>query len=88
MPSTILSLQQGNKIKKTYLIGAFGQGGASTLAFCRYVVLFSRSHESPDEVAFTIVRMMDPGEDYDLDIYVYLTISGKVLSVSDTGGGP
>lgn len=29
--TTILSLQEGNKIQKNYLIGAFGQGGASTL---------------------------------------------------------
>src|SRR2546427_3447260 len=32
-PSTILSLQRGNKLKKLHLIGAFGQGGAATLSF-------------------------------------------------------
>ncbi|MCR9096305.1 MAG: hypothetical protein NXI30_18925 [bacterium] len=86
MPSTILSLQKGNKIKKPYLIGAFGQGGASTLAFCKYAVFFSRDHESPDRVAFTIARLMDPGEEYDLDVYVYLTIHGKVPSIDAPSG--
>src|SRR5207302_38530 len=52
-PSTILSLQSGNKITKWYLIGAFGQGGASTLAFCEYVLIMSRSVEHPKELGFT-----------------------------------
>lgn len=47
MPDTILSLQEGNKVKKPYLVGRFGQGGASTLAFCDYAIVVSRDHEAP-----------------------------------------
>lgn len=75
---TILSLQEGNKIKKRYLMGAFGQGGSSTLAFCEYVVVVSRSAQAPDRVGFTIVRLVNPGEDYELEVYSYLTFNGAM----------
>lgn len=78
MPTTILSLQEGNKVTKKYLIGAFGQGGSSTLGFCKYAVIMSRSVASPDRVGFTIVRLVDPGTDYDLEVYAYLTVGGKI----------
>lgn len=81
MPTTILSLQEGNKVKKPYLIGAFGQGGSSTLGFSKYAVIMSRSIASPDRVGFTIVRLVDPGQDYDLDVYAYLTIEGNIPHV-------
>lgn len=81
MPTTILSLQEGNKVKKPYLIGAFGQGGSSTLGFSKYAVIMSRSVASPDRVGFTIVRLVDPGTDYDLDVYAFLTIGGNIPHV-------
>lgn len=81
MPSTILSLQEGNKVKKPYLIGAFGQGGSSTLGFSKYAIIISRSVSAPDRVGFTIVRLVDPGADYDLDVYAYLTIEGSIPHV-------
>lgn len=81
MPSTILSLQEGNKVKKPYLIGAFGQGGSSTLGFSKHAIIISRSVSSPDRVGFTIVRLVDPGNDYDLDVYAYLTIEGSIPHV-------
>jgi len=87
MPHTILSLQKGNKVKKHYLMGRFGQGGASTLGFCKYAVIMSRDHESPEVVGFTIVREVNPGEDYDVDVYAYLTVDGRIPSV-DVGTGP
>ena len=37
-PGTILSLQAGNKITRKHVIGAFGQGGASTLKFSDYPI--------------------------------------------------
>lgn len=82
MPTTILSLQQGNKVKKPYLMGTFGQGGSSTLAFADYVVIISRNSTSPEEVGFTIVRLVDPGADYELDVYAYLTVKGNIPSVA------
>ena len=81
MPNTILSLHEGNKANKRYLMGAFGQGGSSTLAFSKFVVIFSRAQHSPERVGFTIAKIMDPGDDYDLEVYTYLTIDGKIPSV-------
>jgi hypothetical protein len=72
-PSTILSLQAGNKIKKWYLIGAFGQGGAATLGFSEYAVIVSRPKESPEEVGFTVVRVLNLNETYKEDCYGYLS---------------
>lgn len=71
-PKTILSLQGANKLNKRYLIGAFGQGGASTLAFCDYTIIVSRYKHSPHRVAFTIVRVLRLDETYKEDCYAYL----------------
>ena len=43
-PDTLLSLGGSNKISKPYLMGAFGQGGSSTFAYCPYSVIVSRRH--------------------------------------------
>lgn len=69
---TILSLQGGNKLTKRYLIGAFGQGGAATLAFCEYALLISRTQDNPTVVGFTVVRVMRLSDDYKEDAYAYL----------------
>lgn len=80
--NTILSLQAGNKLTKRYLAGAFGQGGAATLAFCQYAIIFSRSRNGPQEIAFTVVRVMRLSNDYKEDAYAYLAIKvGNELSV-------
>ncbi|GJM25044.1 MAG: hypothetical protein DHS20C16_14590 [Phycisphaerae bacterium] len=81
MPGTILSLQEGNKVKKPYLMGTFGQGGSSTLAFCDYAVVISRCKNSPGRAGFTIIRLVDPGEDYALEVYSYLKINEKIPHV-------
>jgi hypothetical protein len=73
-PKTILSLQAGNKITKRYLAGAFGQGGASTLAFSDYVLIVSRGINSPELIGFTIIKLMRLGDPYKEDAYVYLTV--------------
>jgi hypothetical protein len=73
-PKTILSLQSGNKINKRYLIGAFGQGGASTLAFADYTVIVSRPKAEPTTVGFTVVRVLKLDESYKEDCYVYLSL--------------
>lgn len=73
-PSTILSLQEGNKITKKFLIGAFGQGGSSTLAFCDYVFIFSRHHENPEIISFTVIKEIHLGEEYKENCYAYLAI--------------
>ncbi|GFR35446.1 hypothetical protein [Thermobrachium celere] len=60
---TILSLNKGRKIKKLYLIGAYGQGGSTSFSTSVYTVIISRklsTDNNPEKVAFTIVRY-NPG---------------------------
>jgi hypothetical protein len=71
-PNTILSLQSGNKIQKWYLIGAFGQGGASTLAFCELALIVSRHRDEPSNVGFTLIKVLRLSELYKEDTYAYL----------------
>jgi len=72
--STILSLQAGNKITKRYLIGAFGQGGASTLAFADYVLISSRHRDDQGTVGFTLIRVLRLDATYKEDSYAYLAL--------------
>jgi hypothetical protein len=79
MKKTILSLNESNKISKYYLAGAYGQGGSSTLAACKYIVIASRTAESPD-VGFTIAKYEDlPAENYKTGRYVQLVENEEVL---------
>jgi hypothetical protein len=76
-PSTILSLQEGNKIQKWYLIGAFGQGGASTLSFCDYALIISRHKDSPEIAGFTVIRVLRLDEGYKEDTYAYMSMTDE-----------
>jgi hypothetical protein len=73
-PGTILSLQSGNKIQKWYLIGAFGQGGASALSFCEYAFIVSRHKDNPKVAGFTIIKVLALNEQYKEDTYAYLAL--------------
>lgn len=75
--TTILSLQQGNKIKRRYLAGAFGQGGSSTLGFCEYALIVSRHIDKPTVVGFTVVKLLRLGEGYKEDAYAYLAVDDE-----------
>jgi len=75
--STILSLQGSNKLKKPYLVGAFGQGGSSTIRFCDYTIIVSRRFDSPPTVGFTVIRKMILPEPYKYDAYVYLALKNE-----------
>ena len=78
MPSTILSLNESNKTRKLYVAGAYGQGGSSTLAVCKYTLIASRPAGHPT-VGFTVARFYEPPQDEDkLGRYVYLTIGGAL----------
>lgn len=81
-PGTILSLQKGNKIQKWHLIGAFGQGGASTLSFCDYAIIISRQRDNPRVVGFTVIRVLELNETYKEDCYAYLCLRGIDGTVS------
>lgn len=79
MPSTILSLNESNKLTKLYLAGTYGQGGSSTFAVSRYTFIASRSSE--EIIGFTLVRFEDlPPEKYKTGHYVYLALAGGVLT--------
>ena len=64
LPKTILGLQESNKNNKRYLMGAFGQGGSSTFAYCPYSLIISRRHPhcldgKTDLIGWTVVRQFD-----------------------------
>jgi hypothetical protein len=81
-PGTILSLQARNKISKWYVIGAFGQGGASTLAFCDYAVVVSRHRDQPRVVGFTVIRVLKLSAKYKEDCYGYLCLRDTSGAIS------
>tara|TARA_R110002049_G_scaffold294967_1_gene482057 strand:- start:1812 stop:4067 length:2256 start_codon:yes stop_codon:yes gene_type:complete len=59
---TILSINQDNKIGKLHLMGAFGQGGSTTLAYNNLTIIISKPSFKEDnrkksKIAFSIVRI-------------------------------
>ena len=77
LPSTILSLQAGNKIKKRHQIGAFGQGGSASLGFSEYTIIISRSSQQPSRVAFTVIRVLRLDSSWKEDCYAYLALRAQ-----------
>ena len=82
--STILSLNHGNKIssEKGYLIGAFGQGGSTSMSFSNATLIISKVE---GKYYFTIVRLchsVDTKNDY----YVYLADKGNIIELDDDRG--
>lgn len=81
LPTTILNLTGGNKLDKLYLSGAFGHGGSSAYAWCRYSIIVSRRRlqhtgGKPDLVGWTIVREYD-SQSIKLPIYQYLVTKDR-----------
>jgi len=76
-PKTILSLQKGNKITKKYLVGAFGQGGSSTLEFAEYVFVISRNVQNPNIVSFTLIKQITLGDEYKDNCHAYLAFTNE-----------
>lgn len=71
MPITILSLNEGNKLSKHYLSGAYGQGGSSTFSFSRCTLIASRTEAGT--IGFTVVKYQDlPADEFKHGRYVYL----------------
>lgn len=81
-PATILSLGESNKIKKRYVVGAYGQGGSSTFACSQYTLIASR-FAGTSKVAYTVVRYYEPPPEDEAKVgnYVYLAQEGNVLEV-------
>ena len=73
---TILSLNAGNKLsrEKSYLIGAFGQGGSTSLTFTDSTIVISKYE---NKYYFTIIREVELN-DYKNSCYVYLTVDGLI----------
>ncbi len=93
MPSTILSLNRGNKKSKPWLTGKHGQGASSTYQYSDLTLIASRK-VGAKSVAFTLVEATWDTQDgitAKTPTYRYLTISGKVpeieLSEKDFSAG-
>jgi len=87
MPTTILSLEESNKLDKFYLHGLFGKGGSVACMYSDATVYVSRKHPAllergeEDRVGIAIVRK-DDREDVRLPFFRYLAnADGTVFSV-------
>ena len=83
MPSTILSLNRGNKKSKAWLTGKHGQGASSTYQYSDLTLIASRKIGAK-KVAFTFVEASwdsDDGMMAKTPTYRYLTIDGKIPEI-------
>ena len=73
---TILSIHKGNKstTDKNYLIGAFGQGGSTSLPFSFATIIISKRN---NKYSFTIIKKC-LFSDMKMHSYVYFTPTGQV----------
>lgn len=80
---TLLSINRGNKLSsdKKYLIGAFGQGGSTSLPFAEATIIISKKDY---KYYFTIIKAIDL-RDYKNHGYVYFTIDDEIpeLDITD-----
>jgi hypothetical protein len=74
--NTLLSINRGNKLSsdKKHLIGAFGQGGSTSLPFAESTIIVSKKD---GKYYFTVIKAVDLN-DYKNHGYVYLTIDDKI----------
>lgn len=85
---TILSLQGGNKLKKFYLAGTFGQGGSTANIFSKHTLIISKAipeKDNSNKIAFTITKEFDD-LDYKTPIHKYLVLkaTGNPITIDDT----
>lgn len=75
-PSTILSLNNGNKLDKNkgYLIGAFGQGGSTSLPFTYGTIIISKKN---NVFSFTVIKGVELNDWKNIS-YVYMTDNGII----------
>lgn len=65
-PSTLVSLNEENKVQQAWNMGTYGQGGAVAFGFSEATIIISRRHPDfrdgqPDRVGWTVVRrFLDP----------------------------
>lgn len=84
---TFLSLNEDSKVTKPYLIGKYGQGGASTFRYCPYAIIISR-HCDGGDLGWSIVRYnpRTEGEDeYTTGVYEFCALpNGEVPKIPET----
>lgn len=96
IPHTILSLGESNKIDKTYLAGAYGQGGSTVLGFSPGGTLFLSRRQpellpagAPDLVSVTFARYRDLDPRYNKNgRYEYLVNPGRNVPCFPAGQLP
>lgn len=79
--NTILSIHKGNKSKtdKNYLIGAFGQGGSTSLPYSYATIIISKKD---NKFYFTIVKQC-VFEDLKMKSYLYFSPDANVAEVEN-----
>ncbi len=75
-PTTILSINHGNKLsrEKGYLIGAFGQGGSTSLPFTYATIVISKKE---GKFSFSVIKGVELN-DYKNIVHVYMTDNGVI----------
>lgn len=81
-PTTLVSLNEDNKVGQGWNMGTYGQGGAVTFGFSEATIIISRRHPnfrdgSPDKVGWTIVRRVEDPSAQALPNYQYVVDSSK-----------
>lgn len=79
--NTILSIHKGNKSKtdKNYLIGAFGQGGSTSLPYSYATIILSKKD---GKFYFTIVKQCE-FEDLKMKTYLYFAPNSKIIELEN-----
>lgn len=81
---TILSLQGGNKLKKFYLAGTFGQGGSTANIFSKHTLFISKpipEKNNSNKISFTITKEFDD-LDYKTPIHKYLVLKSTKCPIT------
>lgn len=83
---TFLSLNEDSKVTKPYLIGKYGQGGASTFRYCPYAIIISR-HCDGGDLGWSIVRYnprTEGEEEYTTGVYEFCALpSGEIPKIPE-----
>lgn len=80
--TTLLSLNESNKVSQPHTAGTYGQGGSATFGFSKATIILSRRHPaftdgSSDMVGFTLVMEKDDPLNQRLPNYEYLVCADK-----------